>query len=253
MVKLLVLFVFHQYNERVKHFINHSIFYDKTVDFLIICNDKSINIDDEIIHYNASVFYRDNIGYDFGGWGDGLLTNNLYINYTHFIFVNSSVMGPYLHPNYKGKWTDIYLENLKDNVKLFGSTINSNHLNTSKEEDPSMLGAHVQSYIFSMNITTLDYLIHHGIFSNTKYVETFLEAITLKEILMSRLIIANGWNIGSFLKIYHGVDFTFRDKTASDYNQEFYGDIMVEWGRQSLWDKYDLVFIKGNRGIDLDK
>jgi hypothetical protein len=142
---------------------------------------------------------------------------------------------------------------LKDNVKLFGSTINSNHLNTSKEEDPSMLGAHVQSYIFSMNITTLDYLIHHGIFSNTKYVETFLEAITLKEILMSRLIIANGWNIGSFLKIYHGVDFTFRDKTASDYNQEFYGDIMVEWGRQSLWDKYDLVFIKGNRGIDLDK
>jgi hypothetical protein len=92
MVKLLVLYVFHQYNDRVDNFFKHSIFYDKNIDFLLICNDKSVNIDDKITHYNVSVFYRDNLGYDFGGWSDGLLTNNLYKNYTHFIFVNSSVI-----------------------------------------------------------------------------------------------------------------------------------------------------------------
>lgn len=247
MVKLLVLFVFHQYNERVAHFLTHSIFYDKNVDFLIICNDKTINIDDEIIdYYNVSIIYRDNIGYDFGGWSDGLLTNDLYKNYTHFIFVNSSVIGPYLHSDYKGRWTDKYLENLKGNVKLFGSSINANHEFKTKDEDPKVSTAHVQSCIFSMNITTLYYLIHRGIFSRTNYVPSYGAAIYL-EIHMSRFIIENGWNIGSLLKLYQGVDFTFRDKTAHDYEIEFTGDVIFDRYENIVWDKYELVFIKGNR------
>jgi hypothetical protein len=246
MVKLLVLFVFHQYTDRVKHFLTHSIFYDVNVDFLIICNDKNINIDDEIIHYNVSVFYRDNIGYDFGGWSDGLLTNNLYQNYTHFIFVNSSALGPYLRPDYKGKWTDIYVENLKDNIKLFGSTINANHQHKTKDEDPKVSGAHVQSYIFSMDIITLYYLIHRGIFTMTDYVSWWGTAV-IREIYMSRCLIEHGWNIGSLLKVYQGVDFTFRDKTAHDYEISFTDDFMYDEYENIIWNKYDLVFIKGNR------
>ena len=37
---------------------------------------------------------RNNIGYDFGGWSNALLTNDLYKNYDNFIFANSSVIGP---------------------------------------------------------------------------------------------------------------------------------------------------------------
>lgn len=250
MVKLLVLYVFHQYNDRVHNFFNHSIFYDKNIDFLLICNDKTVNIDDKIIHYNVSVFYRDNLGYDFGGWSDGLLTNDLYKNYTHFIFVNSSVVGPYLHPDYKGRWTDIYLENLKDNVKLFGSTINANPDYKTLQGDDKLPMAHLQSYIFSMDIITLYFLIKRGIFSNTIYLQSFHDAIYQKEVYMSRVIIENGWNIGSLIKRYHGVDFTFNDKTVSDYKQEFHGDYMLAW-KQYLWDKYDLVFIKGNRELEI--
>lgn len=250
MEKLLVLFVFHQYNDRVRHFFKHSLFYDKDIDFLIICNDKTVNIDDKIIHYNVSVFYRDNIGYDFGGWSDGLLTNDLYKNYTHFIFVNSSVIGPFLHPDYKGRWTDIYLENLKDNVKLFGSIINANPNNRSKQEDKKLSMAHIQSFIFSMDIITLYYLIKRGIFSNTVYVQSFHDAVYQKEVYMSRVIIENGWNIGSLVKLYHGVDFTFKDKPITDYEEEFYGDLM--WAsKQYLWDKYEIVFVKGNRGLEI--
>ena len=83
---------------------------------------------------------RENKGFDFGGWSDALLTNNLYRGYENFIFVNSSVVGPFLPPYYKGKWTDIYLNGLKDNIKLFGSTINNIH-------NP-VTSSHVQSYIF---------------------------------------------------------------------------------------------------------
>jgi hypothetical protein len=43
--------------------------------------------------------------------------------------------------------------------------------------------SHVQSYIFSMNKTTLQYLIDCEIFSTTNYAETFNNAIINKEIL----------------------------------------------------------------------
>ncbi len=139
MVKTLVLYVFHQLNERVELFINHALFYDDNVDFIIISND--INNVFEVPPYVKKIF-RNNICYDFGGWSEALLTNNLYQNYDNFIFANSSIIGPFLNNDYKGKWTDKYLNGLKNNIKLFGSSIcaGPDALNT----------AHVQSYTFAM-------------------------------------------------------------------------------------------------------
>lgn len=148
--------------------------------------------------------FRDNIGFDFGGWSEALLIDNLYKNYDNFIFVNSSVIGPFLPPDYKGNWTDIYVSGLQNNVKIFGSTINT--------MDNPLKKSHVQSYIFSMNKTTLEYLINCEIFSITNYAKTFKNAIHNKEILMSRKIIENNWNIGSLLSYYKEVDFTFKNK-----------------------------------------
>ncbi len=235
MSKLLVLYVFHIYNNRVKHFINKCIFKDDNIDFIIISNNNNRI---QVPKY-VKILYRNNIGYDFGGWSTALLTNNLYKKYDKFIFVNSSVMGPYLPNSFKGKWTDIYLNGLKNNVKLFGSTINTMNRPATH--------AHVQSYIYSMNKETLQYLIRCEIFSKTNYIKTYNDAVFEKEILMSRKIIQNGWNIGSLMKCYKGVDFTFKNKKPEEYNITFHGDIMGNQHRDVLWTDTELVFIKGNR------
>jgi len=240
MSKTLVLYVFHMYNERVRAFINDCIFYDKNIDFMIISNEGKTRpeIPGDVFD-NVNVLYRKNIGYDFGGWSEALLTNNQYKGYDNFIFVNSSVVGPFLRSDFKGKWTDIYINGLQDNIRLFGSTINT-------MENP-LVSSHVQSYIFSMNKDTLEYLIKSEIFSTTTYAKDFDEAIDKKEILMSRKIIENNWNIGSLLSYYKGVDFTFRDKQPEEYKIKFLDDIMYEKYRGVLWDEYELVFVKGNR------
>ena len=240
MNKLLVLYVFHIYNNRVKHFIENCIFYDENVDFIIISNDKN-NVFD-VPDYVKTLF-RDNIGYDFGGWSDALLTDNLYENYDNFIFVNSSVIGPFLPSYYKDKWTDIYINGLQNNIKLFGSTINTCR-------DP-LNKSHVQSYIFSMDKLTLKYLINCEIFSMINYAKTFGDAIWDKEVLMSRQIIKNNWNIGSLLPHYKNVDFTFSYKKPEEYSIDFLDDIMYLHYKNSLWNIYDIVFIKGNR-VNID-
>lgn len=98
-----------------------------------------------------------------------------------------------------------------------------------------------------MNKTTLKYLINCEIFSFTNYAKTFDDAIYQKEVLMSRKIIENNWNIGSLLSYYKDVDFTFRSKKPSEYNMEFLDDIMYPNFKDTLWNVYELVFIKGNR------
>jgi hypothetical protein len=240
MSKTLVLFVFHEFNIRVNSFIDKCIFYDENVDFVIISNNKDIIFN---APYYVKKIYRDNIGYDFGGWSEALLKNNLYQNYEHFIFVNSSVVGPFLLPFYKDKWTNIYINSLINNIKLFGSTINT-------VGDP-LHKSHVQSYIFSMDKITLEYLIKCEIFSMTNYAKTFDEAIWNKEVLMSRKIIENGWNIGSLLPYYNNVDFTFSNKSPEDYNINFLGDIINESQHNTLWNLQQLVFTKGNRDIKI--
>lgn len=242
--KILVLYVYHIYNERVKSFIENCIFYDENIDFIIISNNKNNNLNaTNIENKNVKILFRDNVGYDFGGWSDALLTDNLYEKYNNFIFVNSSVIGPFLPSNYKGKWTDIYINGLQNNVKLFGSTINT-------IGNPLKL-AHVQSYIFSMDETTLKYLIKCSIFSKSNYAKTFDNAIHHKEILMSRKIIENNWNIGSLMTYYENIDFTFRNKKPQEYDIIFFDDVMYQKYRNNLWSEYELVFIKGNRNINL--
>ena len=235
--KTLVLYIFHIFNERVQYFIDNAIFEDNNVDFIIISNNTRVNIKSKIPSY-VKVVYRCNIGYDFGGWSETLIKSNLYKKYDNFILCNSSIMGPFISKDIKVRWTDLYLNNLKNNVKLFGSTINT-------MLDP-INKSHVQSYIFCMDKETLEYLINCEIFSMTNYASTFAEAIKT-EILMSRKIIENGWNIGSFFKHYNGVDFTFKSKTPSEYNIVFYEDIMYQKYYNKLWNKNELVFIKGNR------
>jgi hypothetical protein len=68
---------------------------------------------------------------------------------------------------------------------------------------------------------------------------------------MSRKIIQNNWNIGSLMKYYENVDFTFRYKTPNDYNIIFLDDIMFPHNRNRTWNEYEVAFIKGNRfGIE---
>lgn len=233
--KTLVLYVFHQYNDRVQHFIDKCIFYDEKIDFLIIIN--SLEIDIKVPEY-VKILKRENIGYDFGGWSDGLLNNDLYKNYGYFIFVNSSVIGPYLPVDYKCKWTDIFLDGLTNDIKLFGCTINTIFT-------PHY--AHVQSYLFSMNYGTLAYLIKSEIFSKN-YVKTFYDAIWLKEVHMSRKIIENGWNIGCLMNHYKGCDF------RRYLNVAYLGDMMFnEHFKMNSLTFEEVVFIKGNRDIIINK
>ena len=192
-MKTLVVYALYKYNKNVESFIEKAIFKDDNIDFMFISNDlgyKIENLPDYVIYKN-----RENVGFDFGGWSYGLLIDDFYKNYDNYICINSSAVGPYLPENYKGKWTDFFINGLKDNVKLFGSAINKDIL------------PHIQTFIFSLDKETLEYLIRCEIFSLTKHYNQKWDVIMYKEISMSYLVIRNKWNIGCLIPYYKYMDF----------------------------------------------
>lgn len=238
-MKTLILYVFHEYNDRVQYFIDHAIFHDPFYDFLIIRNDDSPDAVPVVVPEYVTLVTRPNIGFDFGGWSFGLLTGERYKNYDFFLFVNSSVKGPFLSEKITVKdWPQCYIEGLTEEIKLFGSTINT-------VNNPLKL-SHVQSYIFCTDRQGLDFLIHSGIFSIENYEKDMINAIG-REIQMSRKIIEHGWNIGCLYEYYKDIDFRFLNKKPEDYDVCFQDDIMYPENEGKLWNKEELVFIKQNR------
>jgi len=243
-MKTLILYTFHEYNDRVSYFIQNALFKRDDVDFLVICCDlNDTRMETELPSY-VKLMKRDNVGFDFGAWTDGLFKDDLWKSYDNFIFANSSVIGPFYPDYYLGNWSDIYINGLKNNVKLFGSTINCIHIND--------FVPHVQSYIFAVDKECLDYLIDCNIFTN-HYETNFTVLIEEKELKMSQLVLSKGWNIGCLHKHYKHVDFVKNKRTVYNYNITLYNDIMYqEYLDKHVWELNELVFVKGNR-ISLPK
>jgi len=247
-MKTLILYVFHEYNSRVQYFIEHGIFKSENHEFLIIINNNDIDLPFDIPEY-VKILKRNNIGFDFGGWSDGLFNDDLYKNYDNFIFINSSCIGPFVPSYYKGNWCDIFTDNITNDVKLFGTMINNINSNISSKINP-ITESHVQSWVFCLDKLALELLIEKGIFSKI-YEKTHIDTVNNREIPMSREIINNGWNIGSLMIYYNNVDFRFAHKQPYEYDINFLGD--VAYNNQyfsSNLHPYEIVFVKANRNIN---
>jgi len=237
---VLVIYTFFEAGALPEAFIEKAIFKDEYVDFLVVYNHPSEKIPYKLPKY-VKKLYRKNQGFDFGAWSYGLEHDKNYEKYDYFIFANASVEGPYVLANsFFKKWTDYYVNGIKENIHLFGSTINCADLSTHIH--PSTI-AHVQSYIFCLDRKAVKYLRDCKIFDTENFTKDKIDTIIYKEIEMSRKIIEKGWNIGCLHKYYKGTNFIDLSKNTIQY----LGDVMTVSNRNVFWTPEELIFVKGNR------
>lgn len=242
--KTLVVYVFHKANDFVQSFLAGGVFSHPSVDFVFVCNDPTYKLPN--VPAYVTYLNRENVGWDFGGWSHGLLTDDRYTAYDSFICINSTCLGPYLPRWCTKSWVDVFREELTDNVHLVGPTINC-------IQNPRR-AAHVQSYCFAMTRPALDRLIETEIVSLTKFATDKLDAVNSYEIRMSREILAKGWNIAALVYYPRDIDWTFKDKDPEEYAPiVFLGDIAFPgWFYHQTIHPYECVFMKANRGQHLE-
>ena len=220
-----------EYKENLIYFLQNGLL--EYVDYYIIINGEC-TVDIPNLN-NIKVLKRENKGFDFGAWS--YCIKQLTKEYDYYVFLNTSVRGPYLSEediNNNVSWLDKFLVlfNNKD-IKMVGTTIiifylkyfNSfyNLIYNYKEiyyKDNNIdiydeYLTHIQSMFFILNNEGLNYLLSQNFFDEDRInnYNDILDIIINYEIRLTQLILKNNWNIGSILDIYKNIDF----RTNTDF------------------------------------
>lgn len=201
---------------------------------------------------NVNLFFIENKNYDFGGVAE-FYKSRKFIGFDAFIFINSSVRGPFL-PNYMTQnWDEIFTSRLSKYVGIVGSSINllpvessqSNYFKLKfKLSEPYI---HVQTTAYALSLDAYQLLSNKNFFSINDSLDKE-ELINRYEILLSQILLHNNYAISSILPTYENFSLANRDveinKTAiygdSLYKNAFYG--------RSL-SPFEALFVKTNRNM----
>lgn len=253
MPKTLVVYHYYEkdstYRDNFLHFFTFG--YSEEVDYVVVvAGSHTLSLP---AAGNISYVFTENLNNDFGGYCFAI--NNIInvIRYEFFFFINSSVRGPFLTARDKRLWTEYFIDQIRPDVGIVGSTINILPKNTpcaisyaSKYGGTENL-SHVQSTSYLLPKKTLLYLIADGFFSSAGIPDKE-EAIRDYEVRLSQLIKEQGWNLKSLLPEYNAIDYrTSHDdiNPTSDYGDPCFKDSY--FGRTVH--PHEIIFVKINRNI----
>lgn len=252
MKKTLILYATHEINDNMIFFCRNGYIDDPAYDFVFVFNNPTIQVKMYPEKSNVRIMTRENKGMDFGAWTEALFSkdpentdNYLYEKYDYFVFINSTVRGPffplYYDENKFMRWPDLFISRLNDQVKLTGTSINLTGL------FPNTYFAHLQSMFMVTDRIGLDIGIKHKIFDpNTIEIYKIL-VICNKEYNYSKVMIDEGYNINCLLPPYRDLDlrngYESYKSTANNFlfTGKYYGTNI---------NPYEVIFMKENTKID---
>ena len=178
-------------------------------------------------------------------------------NFDAYIFVNSSVRGPFMPSYYSFNWYEIFISKLSNNIAMVGSSINllpedaliSDYFKKKFSFDPPYI--HVQTTAYALSNEGYRVLSKKGFF-NTNETLKKNDVISRYEILLSQILLNNGFSIASILPTQDEFSFSKRDVKFLGTSKK--GDLLRKtafYGRTLT--PVESVFIKTGRSLISDK
>tara|TARA_B110000503_G_C7112062_1_gene398564 strand:+ start:483 stop:1469 length:987 start_codon:yes stop_codon:yes gene_type:complete len=206
---------------------------------------------------NAQYKNIENKNNDYGGLVE-FYKNKKSLDFETYIFINSSVRGPFLPSYYLSNWYDLFTSRLSDRVAMVGSSINllpsenfQTNLFSEKFNHFNPPYIHVQTAAYALSSDGFQVLIDNNFFNVTEVLNKN-DVVSSYEILLSQLLLHNGFSIASILSTYEEFSLSKKDVkfpgTTKDgdplFKSAFYGRTLSP---------YECVFIKTNRDLISDK
>jgi len=252
-----VLVLYHYYEKDQSYIDNFAHFlrfgYDSSLDYLIViageCSVDLPSLD------NVQYFFTENKNFDYGGYCAVIQTLDLWQQYDFYLFINSSVRGPFLPAYCNQEWTNLFIEQLSYGVGIVGSAISitpSSH-SISKMyhekygilERNNYLLAHVQTTCYALSRKVLEQLIQLGFYGENKDLNKD-EAVRAYEIRLSQLILDMGLNLRCMLPEYNQTDYRKACEDVNPTSREGDSGFKLSYFGRSAH-PYESIFIKTSR------
>ena len=257
-----VLVIYHYYEKDQSYIDNflHFIQFAYRPEFnylIVIAGSASIKLPQA---NNIAYFYAKNQNFDYGGYAQAIKDLKFETNYANFIFVNSSVRGPFLPPHSQKAWANHLFDLCSNGVGIVGTAISltPSHHAISKmyhekygyaERNKNIL-AHVQSTCYVLSQAVLCSLIKGGFYDVHEPLSKD-ETVRDYEMHLSQTLLAQGLNLKCMLPEYNKPDYRSLSHEINPSSRE--GDSGFErsyFGRTVH--PYEAMFIKTSRNTSSD-
>lgn len=202
---------------------------------------------------NVKFLYTQPKNSDFGGYAQ-LINEGLNIDsYNNIFFINSSVRGPFMPPYHRQPWYESFLNLMHGDMGIVGTSICTlkegfrHSINYQSRFGGLPPYSHVQTMAYVLRKEVLARLIAEGFYQEDRDATKTL-AIENYEIHLSQQVLKMGWNLGSLMPEFHGVDYRFPHvnpnltSTVGDPNE-----VLGYFGRSAH--PYETIFVKTNRDL----
>lgn len=251
-MRIAIIYHYFEANETYKrnfiYFLNNAI--TPGPDYFVFISGKcTVNLSE---YKNVTYFFINNYNYDFGAVTKfyNLRDSDKYETY---IFINSSVRGPFLPTYYDRNWYRIFTDKLSGNIGLVGSSINIppedgiHSIEFKKLHEFKTPFIHVQTAAYALSAAAFDELKRRNFFKPINP-STKLAVICNYEILMSQLLMDAGFALSSLLPTLSY--FTEENKDSHNNILTKKGDVLFKCafhGRSVS--PLDCLFVKTNRDM----
>ena len=236
------------YRENLLHFLAFGL--SPAVDYYFVLSGDS-NVELPRLG-NLRQIRAPNLNNDFGAFTFALHSGQVPIqDYEFFIFVNSSVRGPYTPAYSVHHWTSAFTRLLTADVGIAGSTICiPSPANLMASGFQSRHGgtppfSHVQSMAFAMRRPVLEHLMTAVLRERTEPMKKS-DVVADYEMLMSQTVIRQGLNIKCLLPEYNQIDYRLPHVDINPTADN--GDPQAEGGYFGRTiHPFEAIFVKANR------
>lgn len=257
MKELSALAIVYHYFEKDLFYKENLIFFlataidDNSDYFIIISGECSIELP-EIS--NITYIRTRNWNNDFGGYCTFV---NKYLErpYKAFIFVNSSVRGPFLSSYENRNWTEIFLTPLSERVHLVGASMNlsqrgnsQHNVDLMKQRRLSPEISHIQTTVYAMSAEAMSYLREIGFYSVTAKLSKE-EVVSIYEIGLSTAILQNGWKIVDLLSSNENLSTSSQIYEYSNFSARRGDPLFAKAYYGRTLSPVDALFVKVNRNM----
>jgi len=218
--------------------------------YIVIAGECTVNFPAKD---NVFFIKTENKNNDYGGYSEFIKTQNIK-NYDFFIFINSSVRGPFLPSHTPLDWTTPFIRKLCNKTHLVGSTINllpTSSIHSKIFRNKFLYSppyTHVQTTSYALTAEALQHLIYIDFYDNDRLMSK-KEVIAFYELRLSREIIKKGWNFSSLLPFYDAIDYRHQNAIIDNFSAKD-GDLLF---KKSFFARtlnpYEIIFIKVNRNL----
>ena len=255
-MKIATIYHYYELNETYKdnfiYFLNTSLF-DEIEYFFYISSSCSVELPNLT---NVQYTYIENKNNDFGAVVE-FSRDKRSLSFDAYIFINSSVRGPFMPSYCSSNWHEIFTLRMSNNIAMVGSSINllpegsliSNYFKERFSFDPPYI--HVQTTAYALSSYGYCLLLKEKFFDVNENLKKN-DVISRYEILLSQILLNNNFSIASILPTHEefsvskrGVNFKGTTKNGDPLNlAAFYGRTISP---------LESVFIKTNRNLVSEK